>query len=155
MTEAQAGHELVLPSIGTATPAFRGVIERTRLADYARALRLRNPIHFDAAAARAAGYRDVVAPAGFVISHSLQPRATKLSTFHIDESRALAGELGFEHHGVICAGDELGGRSVLVELREKAGKRPMHAYTLETRFTNQLGELVLVCHEILLQLQAS
>ena len=146
--------EAVLPAIGTSGPVFRGVIERTRLADYARALRLHNPVHYDLTAARAVGFRDIVAPPGFVISHSLQPRSTKLGTFGIEESRALAGELAFDPRGVICAGDELTGCTVLMDLQEKSGKRPMHAYTLETRFTNQLGELVLVFNEVLLQWRA-
>ena len=143
--------ETVSVSIGHATPTFRGVIERVRLSDYARALHLHNPLHYDRAAAVAAGYRDVVAPPGFVISHSLQPRSLKLSTFGIEERRALAGELRFEHFAPICAGDELSGRTVLIDLQEKQGKRPMEVYTLETRFANQFGEAVLALNETLLQ----
>lgn len=154
MTDTATLTDAALPAIGTCAPPFKGVIERTRLADYARALRLRNPVHYNLAAARAAGFRDIVAPPGFVISHSLQPRSTKLRTFGIEESRALAGELAFDPRGVICAGDELTGSTVLTDLQEKTGKRPMHAYKLETRFTNQFGELVLVFSEVLLQWHA-
>lgn len=146
-----ASTQAALAVVGQTAPRFRGVVERLRLIDYARALRLRNPVHFDRAAAVAAGYRDVLAPPGFVISHSLQPRSVKLGSFGIDEGRALAGEMRFELFAPICGGDELSGQTVLVDLREKAGKRPMHAYALETRFTNQAGETVLVINETIMQ----
>lgn len=145
--------EAVSASIGQSTPLFRGVIERLRLADYAKALHLHNPIHYDRAAAIAAGYRDVVAPPGFIISHSLQPRSLKLGSFGIEERRALMGDMRFEHFAPICAGDELSGRTVLVDLQDKQGKRPMEAFSLETRFENQLGETVLVVNETIMQVK--
>jgi acyl dehydratase len=133
------------------TPRFHGPIERLRITDYAKALHLRNPIHHDAAAARGKGYRDVVAPPGFIIATTLQPRSTKLGTFGIEEHRALAGEMQFEHHGVVCAGDELSGETVLVERAPKQGKRPMEKFVLQTTFFNQDKQKVLVLTETILQ----
>jgi acyl dehydratase len=136
---------------GTAAAPFRGVIERAKLIQYAQALHLHNPIHRDRSAAVAAGFRDVVAPPGFVISNTLQPKALKLSTFGIDERRALAGEMRFEHLGVICAGDELHGQSTLLDVVEKQGRRRMTAFVIETTFDNQLSDRVLVFRETALQ----
>ena len=141
-------------AVGHSTPVFKGTIERLRLADYARALKLQNPIHFDVEAARKAGFRDVVAPPGFVISHTIQPRSVKLGTFGIEEKRALMGEMQFEPLAPICAGDTLTGKSVLTDLQEKPGrdgKPPMEVFVLETTFEDEHGVRVLRIVETLLQ----
>jgi acyl dehydratase len=137
--------------VGLAAPQFRGVIERVKIVEYAEALGLRNPIHFDCSAAIAAGYRDVVAPPGFVNPFTLQPRAWKFETFQINEHKALAGEWSWEHHGLVCAGDYLHGRSVLVELNEKQGKRPMHVLAIETKFLNEKDENLVTVRDITLE----
>ena len=137
--------------VGLACPEFRGVIERVKIIEYAQALKLRNPIHFDAGKAKAAGYRDVVVPPGFLNPFSLQPRDWKFETFQINEKAALAGEWSWEHHGIVCAGDELHGRSVLVEVGEKQGKRPMHVLVIETKYLNHKDENVVTVRDTTLE----
>jgi acyl dehydratase len=132
------------------------VVERVKLIEYAQALHLRNPVHKDLAAAQAAGFRDVIAPPGFVTSNALQSRAAKLAAFEIDERRALVGELRFEHTGVICAGDELSGQSTLIALSEKEGRSDrLTVFTIETVFDNQFGERVLALRETILERQGA
>jgi acyl dehydratase len=138
-------------AVGLAAPAFRGVIERVKVIEYAQALQLHNPIHFDREAAVAAGFRDVVVPAGFINPFTLQPRAWKFDTFRIDEHRALAGEWSWEQHAIVCAGDELHGASVLVELGEKHGKRPMEVLVIETRYLNERDENVVTFRDVTLE----
>lgn len=138
-------------AVGLAAPEFRGVIERVKIIEYAEALGLGNPIHFDVAAARAAGYRDVVAPPGFINPFSLQPRAWKFDTFQIDEHNALAGEWSWEQHDVVCAGDELHGRSVLVEIGAKQGKRPMEVLVIETRYLDAGDRPVVTVRDMTLE----
>jgi hypothetical protein len=138
-------------TIGLAAPPFRGIIERVKIIEYAQALHLRNPIHFDPHAARAAGCRDVVAPAGFINPFSLQPRSAKFETFQINEHKALAGEWSWDQHGIVCAGDELHGHSVLVELGQKQGKRPMYVLVIETRYLNESNERVVTVRDVTLE----
>ena len=138
-------------TVGLAAPQFRGVIERIKINEYAEALGLRNPIHFDCNAAIAAGYRDIVAPPGFVNPFTLQPRAWKFDTFQIDEQKALAGEWSWRQHSLICAGDELHGRSILVDLSEKQAKRPMHILVIETKFLNEKDENVVTVRDTTLE----
>lgn len=138
-------------AVGLAAPEFRGVIERVKIIEYAQALQLRNPIHFDVKAARDAGYRDLVAPPGFINLFSLQPRAWKFDTFQINEHKALAGEWSWEYHAPVCAGDELHGRSVLVELGEKQGRRPMDVLVIETRYLNDRNENVVTVRDVTLE----
>lgn len=137
--------------IGLSAPEFRGVIERVKIIEYAQALDLRNPIHFDLDAARRAGFRDLVAPAGFINPFSLQPRAWKFETFQINEHAALAGEWSWQHHGLVCAGDELHGSSVLVELGHKQGKRPMEVLVIETKYLNQDNDNVVTIRDVTLE----
>lgn len=137
--------------VGLSAPEFRGVIERVKIIEYAQALALRNPIHFDVKAARDAGFRDVVAPAGFINPFSLQPRAWKFETFQINEHAAVAGEWSWEQHDLVCAGDELHGRSVLVELGEKHGKRPMDVLVIETKYLNDQGDNVITVRDVTLE----
>src|SRR5688572_2837448 len=138
-------------SIGDAAPPFKGVIERVKLIEYATALHLKDPIFFDRNAAVAAGYRDVLAPEGYLNIFTLQPRAAKFDTFQIDERNALAGEWGWEYMKPVCAGDELHGRSVLVELSEKRGKRNMILMKIETRFLNEKEETVAIATDVTLE----
>lgn len=138
-------------SVGLAAPEFRGVIERVKIIEYAQALNLSNPIHFEVAAARAAGYRDIVVPAGFINPFSLQPRAWKFDTFKINEHAALAGEWSWDIHAPVCAGDELHGRSILIELGEKQGKRPMDVLVIETKYLNEKNENVVTVRDMTLE----
>lgn len=137
--------------IGLSAPPFHGIIERVKIFEYAQALHLHNPIHFDRLAAQAAGYRDVVVPPGFLNPFSLQPRASKFETFQINEHKALAGEWSWEHYADVCAGDELHGQSVLVELGEKHGKRPMHVLVIETKYMNAKGENAVTVRDVTLE----
>ena len=65
--------------------------------------------------------------------------------------KALAGEWSWEQHAVVCAGDELHGRSVLVELGDKQGKRPMHVLVIETKYLNQREEPVVTVRDLTLE----
>lgn len=130
---------------------FRGVIERVKIVEYAQATHLKNPIHFDAAAARAAGFRDVVAPLGYLNPFTLQPRAPKFEVFQINEHAALAGEWSWDHHVDVCAGDELHGQSVLIEIGEKQGKRPMTVLVIETKYMNANNENVVTVRDMTLE----
>ena len=138
-------------SVVMTLPPFRGVIERLKIIEYSQAIHLRNPLHFDFAAARAAGHRDIVAPLGFINPFSLQPRGPKFDVFKINEHKALAGEWTWDHFGEVCAGDELHGQSVLIELGEKQGKRPMIVLIIETKFFNSNHENVVTVRDMTLE----
>jgi acyl dehydratase len=140
-----------LRAIGRAAPRFRGIIERIKVIEYAQALHLRNPIHTDRQAAIAAGFRDIVVPPGFLNPFTLQPRSAKFDTFAIDEHNALAGEWSWEHRGLACVGDELQGQSVLTDVSEKQGKRPMIVLVIQTTFANQKDEVVAIVKDVTLE----
>jgi acyl dehydratase len=95
--------------IGRTWPAFETLVEAGRLRTYAKAIGETNPIHFDQAAAKAAGYRDIVAPTtfAFCLGFDEPDQMRYLADLEIPIERMLHGEQRIVHHDIICAGDRL------------------------------------------------
>jgi hydroxyacyl-ACP dehydratase HTD2-like protein with hotdog domain len=93
-----------------------------------------DPIHFDPDVARAAGFRDVVAPPMFyvylrVLPNHLRPRDELEPDGSPSEdippvaiTGAMAGETELEVDDYLCAGDEVACHKRLVDLTEKEGR---------------------------------
>ena len=122
---------------GWAEQAFPEVdveITRRDIAKFAHATGETDPVHFDAEAARAAGYRDVVAPAMFYLllrsePYHLRPRVELGSDGSATDDlpplalkRAMAGETRLTFDGRFVAGDVVTCRKRLVDLTEKQGR---------------------------------
>ena len=123
---------------------------------YAHAVGDLNPIYFDEAAAKAAGYRGLVAPPTF-IQWALAP-SRALSEINDDGlfaaksgsqrlrlrvSRTLFGGEEWDFLEPVCVGDQITSTSRLAALEEKQGsKGPFVRITRETTFTNQVGDVV-------------
>jgi acyl dehydratase len=84
-------------------------VGRAKIAEFATALGDDDPVHRDAAAARAAGYPDVIAPPTFAIVVTLGAADVVLADpdIELDYSRVVHGEQRFTHHRPIRAGDRL------------------------------------------------
>jgi acyl dehydratase len=84
-------------------------VGRAKIAEFATALGDDDPVHRDAAAARAAGYPDVIAPPTFAIVVTLGAADVVLADpdVELDYSRVVHGEQRFTHHRPIRAGDRL------------------------------------------------
>ena len=106
-----------------------------------------DPIHFDRDAARAAGYRDVVAPPMFyvylrVLPDHLRPRDELEADGSPSEdippvaiTGAMAGETDLEVDGAFYAGDEVACHKRLADLTEKEGRSgPLLFLTFEYRY---------------------
>ena len=104
------------------------------IAKFAHATGETDPIHFDAETARAAGYRDVVAPQMFYLllrsePYHLRPRhelgADGSATEDLPPlalTRAMAGETALEFDGRFVAGDVVTCRKRLADITEKQGR---------------------------------
>ncbi|GAB3249483.1 MaoC family dehydratase N-terminal domain-containing protein [Kineococcus gypseus] len=90
---------------------------------FARAVRAVHPAHHDAAAARALGHADVVAPATFAVTLAQRADAQFVTdpAAGIDYSRVVHGEQSFTHHRPITAGDELTAELHVDRVRAVAG----------------------------------
>ncbi len=88
-------------------------VERGAITFFAETIGETNPIHFDAEAARDAGYPDIMAPATYPVVLEMaaekqarrQQAPTVLEVIAADMRYILHGTEAYEYHGPIFAGD--------------------------------------------------
>jgi acyl dehydratase len=115
-----------------------------------------NPIYFDTAAARAAGYRERVAPPSFLIWALESPRPLEAlredglwrdagPPLRLNVTRVLYGGEDWEYHAPAHIGDTIRAETRLAALEEKSGgSGPFVLMTTETTYTDQNGELIAI-----------
>ncbi len=98
-------------------------VGRIKIAEFATAVGADDPVHRDVAAARDAGYPDVIAPPTFAIVVSLEAAFVVLGDPEVglDYSRVVHGEQKFAHHRPIRAGDRLVATTTIEAARTVAG----------------------------------
>ncbi|MBB5954810.1 acyl dehydratase [Saccharothrix tamanrassetensis] len=84
-------------------------VGREKIREFADAVGETSPVHRDPEAARAAGYRDVIAPPTFAVIVSLKANDVLVDDpeLGLDYSRVVHGDQTFTHHRPITAGDRL------------------------------------------------
>jgi acyl dehydratase len=128
-------------AIGKAYPPAAYQAGREKIREYARAVGETNPLHHDVAAARAAGYADVVAPPMFVAVYASPAIGPALldPEVGLDFARMVHGAQEFAWGPPVVAGDELATTCRVRDISERGG---MGFYVFETVSTNQRGETV-------------
>ena len=129
--------------IGYAPPPILWDVEKGRMAFFAKVIGLTDPIHTDEAAARAAGYRGIVAPPTFIFGAPGDSGETMklIETLNIDLGKVLHGEQRFDYHAPVCAGDTLRFESKVSDIYDKKGGA-LEFVVNDTKVSNQLGEHV-------------
>ena len=119
-------------------PAVDYEVGREKIGEYANAVGETNPVYRDSDAARAAGFRDVVAPPMFCVVYSAAPVATAMMDpeVGIDFAKLVHGEQRFEWGEPVCSGDLVSTTARLADVSEKMG---MGFYVFETESVNQDG----------------
>ncbi len=138
-------------------PEFAFCVESGKIREYARALGLTDPVHTDLEAARAAGFANLLAPPTFTRQFWHEnPENDPMPHLGYDPKRRLHGEQEFEYHKPLVAGMCLRGRNAIVSTREKEGRRGgmMTFVVIETRLTDETGELVQVARRTLIETAA-
>ncbi len=109
--------------VGRQYAPFSVEVEKGRLRAFAKAIGETNPLYLDENAARAAGYRSLLAPPsfGWAIIMEADQGFSVLTDCGIDKARTVHGEQGFVYHNEICAGDVVNGRQTVVDYVEKKG----------------------------------
>ncbi len=127
--------------IGKAYPPVSYAVGREKVREYARAVGERSALYFDVAAARAAGYEDVVAPPMFVVVYAFPAVLPALfdDEIGIDFARLVHSGQQFEWGPVVVAGDEIATTVSLADVSERAGNG---FYTFGSQSVNQRGETV-------------
>ncbi len=128
-------------AVGKEYPGTTYQVGREKIKEYATALGIDNPVHFDVEAARAAGFRDVVAPPMFAVVYSspavgpaiLDPEVA------LNFAAMVHGGQEFEWGEPACSGDEITTTSKCLSIEEKDGKG---FYVFETNSVNQDGAQV-------------
>ncbi len=150
-----AGNALVPPEAQVLVGRVRErrhLVTELDIRKFAQAIGERNPIHFDAAAARAAGHPGIVAPPLFFQSmtfdavdpRQLQPDGSPVELdVPIPATRAMGGSSDYTVHRLARAGEWLQVRSVLKDVQAKQGRSGvLYAITVQTDFLAADGELV-------------
>jgi len=127
-------------SIGREGPAAIREVSRTGIRMYARSVGHTDPIFYDVEEAKKRGYRDLVAPPGYLGTPIFNPRGEGEQAAPRRRAGGMTRGLNagneYEYLDVICAGDVLESRGRTVDIQERTGSiGPMIITTSETVFT--------------------
>ena len=126
-------------AVGKEWPPASFEVQAERVEQYASAVGEDNPVYHDAEAAKAAGFRDLVAPPMFCVVYSgpaLGP-AILDSEVGINLPAMVHGGQEFEWEEPVCAGDVITTTARCKEIYEQDGRG---FYVFESVSTNQVGE---------------
>lgn len=148
----EAARAMIGQTIGT--PVHGDVLQK-ETQRYAHAVGDENPLYFDAEYARAAGYRDIIAPPLYVEIFQLDSvplselrkdgiSKARQAPIPLKVNRVMAGGEAVEFFEPIYPGDTLRGETRLVSVSEKTGRSgPFVLVERETTYTNQDGIVVI------------
>jgi acyl dehydratase len=127
--------------VGKSYPPVLYAVGREKIKEYARAVGETDPLHLDHAAARAAGYADVVAPPMFAVVYSAPAMAPAVLDPDVGINLAMMvhGGQEFVWGQPVVAGDEITTTASVKDISERDGKG---FYVFETVSTNQDGDTV-------------
>ena len=128
-------------AIGKKFPPVEYEVGREKIREYANAVGESDPAHHDREAAKAAGFRDVVAPPMFAVVYTSPAIATAFFDPEVgmDFARMVHGAQEFAWGPLVVAGDEITTEVVVADISDRGG---MGFYVFESRSDNQDGERV-------------
>jgi acyl dehydratase len=128
-------------AVGKTYPPVVYAVGREKVREYAAATGETNPVHLDPAAARSAGYADVVAPPMFAVVYSAPAMGPAILDAEVGMNFAsmVHGGQDFAWGPVVVAGDEVTTVATVREISERGG---MGFYVFGSTSTNQRGETV-------------
>ena len=116
-------------------------VEKNQVRRFAEALGDPSPLAVDEAAARAAGYPSLVAPATFAVALASNERFRH--SLDLGTRNILHGEQAFEYARPILAGDRITVRTRVADVQERAGASgPMDVIVIEDEGRDDKNELV-------------
>jgi acyl dehydratase len=113
-------------------------VEASRITQFAEAIGADSPLHRDADAARASGFRDVVAPPMFCVVYSAPAMGPAIFDPEVEMNFAamVHGGQEFEWGEPVCAGDEITTQVSCTSITERDGRG---FYVFESTSENQDG----------------
>lgn len=137
-----------MAKVGQKFKEHRFTIERGKIREFVQAIGDENPIYTDPDAARAAGYKDVVAPPTYLTvmdNWSGPDFQTRCRELEIDPLKVLHGEQGYEYLEHIYPGDELTATGEVTEVYEKEGRSGRMTFIVTKKEYKRDGRPVAVC----------
>jgi acyl dehydratase len=130
-------------AVGKSYPSTTYAVGREKIKEYALAVGESNPLHLDPAAARAAGYRDVVAPPMFCVVYAAPAMAPAIldPEIGIDFAMMVHGGQEFRWGPLVQAGDEV---TTTVTVKSVDARDGRGFYVFESVSTNQDDHTVCV-----------
>jgi acyl dehydratase len=124
---------------GKSYPPVDYEVGREKIREYANAIGAHAPENHDREAARAKGYRDVVAPPMFAVVYSAMSVAAGVldPEIGIDVAHMLHGGQEFTWGEPVCSGDTITTTTTVADLYERGG---MEFYVFESVSKNQDGQ---------------
>lgn len=112
-----------------------------KIQEFAEATGATSPLHFDRDAARASGFREVVAPPTFavVVAQIAEAAYIEDPEAGIDFSRVVHAEQSFEHFRPIIGGDEL---STTLHVQSVVHRGPLTFVTTRAEIEDEAGRAV-------------
>src|ERR1700722_10213017 len=110
-------------AIGKTYPPLVYAVGREKIREFASAVGETNPLHFDVAAARAAGYDDIVAPPMFAVVYAGASMIPALfdPEIGIDFAMLVHGRQDFQWERVVVAGEEITTTTTLTDISSRGG----------------------------------
>jgi len=140
--------------IGREYPEFSYEVEKVKIREFANAIGDKNPVYYDEKAANEEGFKGLALPPSFPIVFSLAGglMTVVLEDLKVDLVKALHGGQQYEYFKPVKPGDIVTGKIRIADVFEKTGKAgTMDFIIIETTYTNQNGEKVLVDTNTLIQ----
>ena len=127
-------------AIGKTFPATSYEVGAEKIREYAYATGADGPVHLDREAAKAAGFRDLVAPPMFAVVYKFPAMAIAAidPELKMNLMALVHGGQEFEWREPVCAGDRITTHVECKEIYERDGKG---FYVFETNSRNDSGEL--------------
>jgi acyl dehydratase len=131
-------------ALGVESAPISYEVEKGAIRKFAEAIGDEDPIYYDEAAAKAAGFKTVIAPPTFLCTF----RAQELPDLKITFGRVrLNGGNEYEYYQPIYAGDTITVTAKYADVSERKGRTGNMVFVItELAFRNQRGELVAKGH---------
>lgn len=134
-------------SATTSSEPLVAEVERGAIRKFAAAVGETDPVFFDVAAAKQAGYRDILAPPTFVVTLPSGP----IPGVQLPPAGNIHGEQDFTFAGPVVAGDRISVVRRLADRRSAEGRSGrMDIYTFETVGTHEHGAVAYSARQVII-----
>lgn len=122
-------------------PSSAYEVGREKIREFAAAVGETNPVYHDEGAARAAGYKDIIAPPTFltVLNFKYSPQIVFDQELGLNYAFVVHGEQEFEHKRPVYPGDRVVGKARIADIAARGKNEYLY---VEAAIQTESGEVV-------------